>query len=72
MEAAPVPEIDLALCDRCGHCVAVCPTHTLRLTDRGPVITDRELCTFCTVCEDICPQGAIRCAYEIGWAAPGP
>jgi hydrogenase-4 component H len=71
MEDLPVPEIDLGLCDRCGYCITACPTHTLRLTDRGPEIVDREQCTFCAVCEDICPRGAIRCAYEIRWAAPG-
>ncbi|MBN1954072.1 MAG: 4Fe-4S binding protein [Anaerolineae bacterium] len=66
-----LPEIDKALCDRCGACVALCPAGAVDMTPQGPVVARPADCTYCTQCEAICPQGAIRCAFEIVWAPEG-
>jgi ferredoxin len=62
-----LPEIDLSLCDRCGICVARCPTGAVEMTAQGPVIARPADCTYCATCEGLCPQGAITCTYEIVW-----
>ncbi|MGD2143691.1 MAG: 4Fe-4S binding protein [Anaerolineae bacterium] len=33
----------------------------------GPSIVRPADCTYCADCEPVCPQGAIRCTYEIVW-----
>jgi len=63
-----LPEIDLSLCDRCGRCVERCPTGAVEMTPSGPVIVRPDDCTYCTECEAVCPQGAIKCGYEIVWS----
>jgi len=62
-----LPEINLDRCDRCGACVAYCPTKAVRMGPDGPFIAHTEDCTYCTDCEAICPQSAITCTYEIVW-----
>jgi len=63
-----MPEINYALCNRCGACVALCPTGSVDMTPDGPLIARPADCTYCARCEAICPQGAITCAFEIVWA----
>ncbi len=65
-----LPEIDLAACTRCGQCVAQCPTQAVEMRAVGPVIVRPQDCTYCTLCEDVCPVGAIACAFEITWDVP--
>jgi nitroreductase/NAD-dependent dihydropyrimidine dehydrogenase PreA subunit len=52
-------EIDRALCNGCGRCVAVCPTGTLSLAQGTAAVTGGESIS-CGHCEAACPQGAIR------------
>ena len=67
-----LPHIDLVLCDRCGKCVEWCPTNAVEMMPEGPSIRRPTDCTFCTTCEQVCPQGAISCSFEIVWGAGGP
>lgn len=69
MEDWILPQIDLELCDRCGACVAYCPSGALEMGPDGPLIVRPEDCTYCTECEALCPRGAIMCPYEIVWVA---
>jgi ferredoxin len=62
-----LPEIDPALCNRCGDCAAKCPTNSVEMGPQGPFFARAGDCSYCAVCETICPQGAITCAYEIVW-----
>ncbi|MGD2164693.1 MAG: 4Fe-4S binding protein [Anaerolineae bacterium] len=62
-----LPRISLNRCDRCGLCVGHCPSGAVEMTADGPVIARPSDCTYCTECEAVCPQGAIRCPYEIVW-----
>ena len=63
-----LPVIDLMKCNRCGVCVQICPTQALALTSQGPIFENPKACTYCTECEKLCPQGAITCPLQIGWA----
>jgi len=71
MQDWTLPEIDLALCNRCGVCVERCPTGAAEMGAGGPLIARPLDCTYCAVCEAICPQGAITCVYEIVWEGEG-
>ncbi len=46
-------------CAACGHCIEVCHSNALRLTDEG-VARDRKSCTICDTCADACPNGAME------------
>lgn len=62
------PEAELvALCIRCGRCVAACPYRAIRPAggahgvDAGtPVVAPREAaCVLCLLCPPACPTGAL-------------
>jgi len=55
----PVPEIDDALCNRCGRCVAACQFHALALMGKQLLVFP-ELCHGCGACKLACPEQAIR------------
>ncbi|MCS7282387.1 MAG: 4Fe-4S binding protein [Anaerolineae bacterium] len=65
-----VPEINLALCNRCGACLFSCPVHAVEMGPDGPFIARPQDCTYCAECETYCPTGAIAAAYEIVWGLP--
>ena len=69
MSSWTLPEIDSDLCNQCGRCIEYCPSRAVEMTQSGPVIVRPGDCTYCTECEAVCPQGAIRCGYEIVWGA---
>lgn len=56
--------IEPGLCAQCGLCVAICPTHAIRLvesrTDYDWSVTSAapEQCTHCGLCYDVCPGRA--------------
>jgi len=70
-----LPQIDGTLCTLCGLCLEACPCHAVELGEQGLVFTCPEACprTFtcaealdCScLCEEVCPTGAIACAFEI-------
>jgi ferredoxin len=77
----PLPHVSLELCTRCGKCVEACPCHAIEMTDEGPVFHCGENCTmghdcphggdcWC-VCQEVCPEGAIECPFEIVFEADG-
>ena len=46
-------------CQRCGECVAVCPSEAILEGD--PIFTiEADKCIDCGVCESTCPHGSIK------------
>jgi ferredoxin len=68
MQDWALPKIDKQICSRCGQCVDACPGHVLEMDDSGVIFAKPEDCTYCTTCEQICPEQAVTCTFEIGWA----
>ena len=64
-----LPDIDSAVCTRCGKCVPACPHGVLVLGPDGPRFVRPEACTYCGVCEGVCPEGAVALTYTIEWAS---
>ncbi|MDK2963580.1 MAG: hypothetical protein PWQ29_974 [Verrucomicrobiota bacterium] len=54
-------ETDLSRCTQCGHCVAHCPSHAIRMTEKTS-ITDPDRCIWCTACVRNCLVGARKIA----------
>ncbi|MGD8244533.1 MAG: 4Fe-4S binding protein [Anaerolineae bacterium] len=67
MEDWALPRVSLERCDRCGACVASCPTGAVEMGSYGPRIARPRDCTYCAECEALCPRGAITCPYEVVW-----
>ncbi len=61
----PVPIIDHTLCDGCGLCVQVCPTHALALEDGKVAVARPDACDYAGHCEMICPVQAISRPFQI-------
>ena len=51
--------VDLAVCDRCGLCLSLCPPEAIHLPANELVI-ERATCTGCRKCIAPCPVGALR------------
>ena len=65
-----MPELNSALCNRCGLCVIACHGGGVAaLADKTIVIRTTENCDFCGVCEAVCTTGAITCTYIIKFPA---
>jgi ferredoxin len=62
-----LPKIDRVCCTYCGWCVDACASQAMAMTESGPDVQDDTLCGGCGLCEDICPEGAIDCEFEIVW-----
>ncbi len=57
--ARGVPVFDGAACNRCGDCVAVCPSASIAMEDgTGPPRVDAGTCVRCGLCVDSCRPGA--------------
>jgi phosphoadenosine phosphosulfate reductase len=41
-------------CIKCSSCVSVCPTESIRIDAKGPVIDGRK-CSHCGLCNKVCP-----------------
>ena len=71
------PQVDESLCTLCGLCVEACPCGAVTLGETGPIFTcPKDICEDCIcaeddsgccfyLCEEVCPTGAISCAFEI-------
>ncbi|OQA44155.1 MAG: Electron transport complex subunit RsxB [Chloroflexi bacterium ADurb.Bin325] len=65
MSQTILPEIDEALCDGCGRCLAACETGALALVEGKAVLARPDLCEYDAACEPLCPTGAIQLPYVI-------
>lgn len=50
--------LDLALCQGCASCLAVCPPGAITLKD-GQAVIAQALCDDCGACIEACPTGAL-------------
>ena len=64
-----MPQVDPKKCDGCGLCVGACGCRIISVVKSKAVITPHNGCSgchnWCTLCEDICPQKAIYCAFDV-------
>jgi MinD superfamily P-loop ATPase len=60
-------EIDQERCNLCSRCVVICDRKVLVLRDEGIVIEHPQVCDGCGTCQEVCPEDAIDCAFEIVW-----
>jgi MinD superfamily P-loop ATPase len=64
-----MPQIDTEKCNGCGLCVGVCSCQVISLVDGKATIIPKNGCggcrQWCTLCEDICPNKAIYCAFDV-------
>lgn len=70
MEAPEVvlPIIDLNICNGCGLCEQLCPTHAVAMRDGKARVVRPEDCNYCEICESYCPEGAIGRPFQIMFA----
>jgi pyruvate ferredoxin oxidoreductase gamma subunit len=59
------PEIDRALCTRCGLCCVRCPDGSISLDDEGYPVIDYDHCKGCMICLQQCPVSAIDRQREV-------
>ena len=68
-----LPQVNEGLCSRCGLCIEACPCGSAELQEEGVLFSCPEVCTTtvgdscnCScLCEEVCPTGAISCAFDI-------
>ncbi len=59
------PKINTSLCNRCGACVASCPTSAITVDQTGQNIgINLDECIFCSLCEEVCPTKAVWMSIE--------
>lgn len=58
-------------CVHCGKCVNDCPTHNIRITEKGKFKFGGK-CLMCMRCAHLCPKNAIRIGMFNGWKVNGP
>jgi len=64
-----MPEIDPALCQNDGACVAACPTGAIKWTDGRVESIDAGKCIFCSACVAACPHDAMSMTPLVELAA---
>jgi formate hydrogenlyase subunit 6/NADH:ubiquinone oxidoreductase subunit I len=45
--------------------VELCPTHALDQVEDKAFLRYPDLCNYCTLCEDVCPESAIALPFLI-------
>lgn len=69
---APVPEVDLSRCSRCGKCAEICRFKAITVLG-DMVLTFPELCHGCLGCVRVCPEKAVsetgRELGQVEWGA---
>lgn len=60
------PRPDEEKCQRCGACIAICPTSAMTSDEGFPVI-DYTKCISCFCCDEACPHNAID--QQASWLA---
>ena len=66
-----VPEVDMALCNRCGECEEICQFSAITLIGKT-VMTFPEMCHSCKGCIMVCPVDAIKeSSRELGEIVKG-
>jgi ferredoxin len=68
LEDAVTLELDIALCNGCGLCVAVCPHAVFVIADGRAALADRGACMECGACALNCAPGAISVEPGVGCA----
>ena len=69
LESVVTLSLDVARCNGCGLCVAVCPHAVFRLEQKRALLADRGACMECGACARNCEAGAIRVRAGVGCAA---
>jgi Ni,Fe-hydrogenase III small subunit/Pyruvate/2-oxoacid:ferredoxin oxidoreductase delta subunit len=67
------PVVDPQKCRLCRTCIGQCPTQALvpASDENIKISVSLDRCIFCTVCEEVCPNGAIRMSGQFELAATG-
>ena len=68
-----LPQFDAMLCTQCGLCAEACRCGSIEMAATGPVFHCPDVCSYehadtvaCDcLCEEVCPTGAISCAFDI-------
>jgi ferredoxin len=54
-----IPEVDAAVCKRCGICVDHCPAGAMIMKPGECPQADKNQCISCYCCQEMCPENAI-------------
>jgi MinD superfamily P-loop ATPase len=54
-------------CTLCGLCLSACRQGALEVGTTKAYLAEPESCGGCGECENVCPEDAIHCAFEIVW-----
>ena len=52
----------------CELCIVACEASVLAVDDDHIVADHPENCGGCGICEQVCPEHAIECCFEIVWS----